>query len=198
MNDEQVFLKPNVVIEPLVDNWYAWAHLIPPATAAMNIANRHLRIMESYVKTPNVHRAAAKNPAMAGGPFVDYGDQRVDEVAPLIENPRRDRRPLLHLAEAIKQLDEILLAEADGWSLEPLYARVPDLLKGYVELVYDLNNQPSFRLIEPLLYRSPFYDPSAQSIVMSVIGRDDRPFMLSTPRLPRRDELHLHVPFASK
>jgi L-ascorbate metabolism protein UlaG (beta-lactamase superfamily) len=198
MNGEQVFLKPNIVIEPLVDNWYAWAHLIPPATAAMNIANRHLRIMESYVKTPNVHRAAAKNPAMAGGPFVDYEDQRVDEVATLIENTRRDRNTLLGLAEAIKQLDEMLQAEADGWSLEPLYARVPDVLKGYVELVYDLNNQPSFRLIEPLLYRSPFYDTSAQSIVMSVIGQDDRPFMLSTPRLPRRDELHLPIPFASK
>ena len=37
MNDEQVYLKSNVVIEPVVDNRYAWAHLIPPATAAMNV-----------------------------------------------------------------------------------------------------------------------------------------------------------------
>jgi L-ascorbate metabolism protein UlaG (beta-lactamase superfamily) len=197
MSEQQVFLKPNVVVEPLVDNWYAWAHLIPPATAAMNIANRHLRIMQSYINSPNVHRAAARNPAMAGGPFVDYEEQRVEEITALIEKTRRDRSDLLQLADAIKQLDEILLGGADGSSLEPLYARVPDLLKGYVELVYDLNNQPSFRVIESLLYRSRFYDTSAQSIVLSVIRQDDRPFMLSTPRLPRSDETQLRIPFAS-
>jgi len=198
MDAELVFLKPNIAIEPLVDNWYAWGHLIPPATAAMNIANRHLRIMESYVQSPGVHRAAAKNPAMAGGPFVDYEDNRVKEVAALIDSTRHERRELLQLAEAIAQLDRMLLGEADGSSLEPLYPRVPDLLKGYVELVYDLNNQPSFRVIEPLLYRSCFYDTSAQSVVMSVLKQDDRPFMLSTPRLPRNGELHLHIPFASE
>jgi L-ascorbate metabolism protein UlaG (beta-lactamase superfamily) len=198
MSEKQAYLKPNVVIEPLVDNWYAWAHLIPPATAAMNIANRHLRIMQSYVSSPNVHRAAARNPAMAGGPFIDYEDHRVEEVAALIERTRRDRKDLLQLADAIKQLDEMLLGAADGSSLEPLYERVPDLLKGYVELVYDLNDQPSFRVIESLLYRSRFYDTSAQSLVMSVIRQDDRPFMLSTPRLPRHDELQLRVPFASR
>jgi L-ascorbate metabolism protein UlaG (beta-lactamase superfamily) len=198
MSKQQLFLKPNIAIEPLVDNWYAWGHLIPPATAAMNIANRHLRIMESYVKSPDVHRAAAKNPAMAGGPFVDYEDHRVEEVAALIESTRHDRRDLLQLAEAIRQLDQMLLSEADGSSLEPLYARVPDLLKGYVELVYDLNSHPSFRVIESLLYRSRFYDISAQSIVMSTIKQDERPFMLSTPRLPGNDQFHLRIPFSSK
>src|SRR5262252_6976545 len=98
MDAELVFLKPNIAIEPLVDNWYAWGHLIPPATAAMNIANRHLRIMESYVQSPGVHRAAAKNPAMAGGPFVDYEDNRVEEVAALIDSTRHERRELLQLA----------------------------------------------------------------------------------------------------
>jgi L-ascorbate metabolism protein UlaG (beta-lactamase superfamily) len=198
MSDEQLFLKPNVVVEPLVDNWYAWGHLIPPATAAMNIANRHLRIMESYVNSPNVHRAAVKNPAMAGGPFVDFEDERVEEVTALIESTRCERRELLQLAEAVKQLDQMLLSEADGSSLEPLYARVPNVIKGYIELVYDLNSQPSFRVIESLLYRSRFYDTSAQSVVMSVIKQDDRPFMLSTPRLPRTDQLHVPVSFANK
>lgn len=198
MAEDQVYLRSNIVVEPLVDSWYAWAHLIPPATAAMNIANRHLRIMESYVNAPNVHRAAAKNPAMAGGPFVDYEDQRATEVSALIEKTRSTRRDLLELAAAIKQLNEILLSEADGSSLEPLYARVPEPLKGYVELVYDLNNQPSFRIIEALLYRSRFYDASTQSIVMSTINQDDRPFMLSTPRLPGAVELHLPIPFAHR
>jgi L-ascorbate metabolism protein UlaG (beta-lactamase superfamily) len=196
MGQVPVFLRPDVAVEPLVDNWYAWAHLIPPATAAMNIANRHLRIMDSYVHAPAVHRAAARNPAMAGGPFIDYDEQRVEEVSALIETTRGGRAALLELAGAIRQLDEMLLHEADGSSLQPLYAQVPEPLRGYVELIYDLNDQPSFRVIEPLLYRSRFYDASAQTVVMSAIGQDNRPFMLSTPRLPRRHELHLPVPFA--
>jgi len=75
---------------------------------------------------------------------------------------------------------------------------VPACLQGYVELVYDLNNHPSFRLIEPLLYKSPFYDSSLQSVMLSEISGDDRPFVLSTPRVDKGDSLNLQVPFASE
>ncbi|HSN86611.1 MAG TPA: hypothetical protein VL025_07620 [Thermoanaerobaculia bacterium] len=34
MTKEKLYLRPNVVAEPLVDHWYAWSHLIPPVTAA--------------------------------------------------------------------------------------------------------------------------------------------------------------------
>ncbi|HSS48138.1 MAG TPA: hypothetical protein VLX28_04260, partial [Thermoanaerobaculia bacterium] len=27
MTAEKLYLKPNVVVEPLVDHWYAWSHL---------------------------------------------------------------------------------------------------------------------------------------------------------------------------
>lgn len=195
MSAEKLFLKPNVVVEPLVDHWYAWSHLIPPATAAMNIVGRHLKIMESYVKAPQVHSAAVKNPAMLGGPFIDFKVPRVAEIQSLIDRTKRERAPLIELAAAIQQLDDLLRQEARGHSLEPLYSRVPELLRGYVELAYDLNNQPSFRLIEPLLYRSPYYMPSAQSLMLSLISKDDRPFVLSTPRLPEAGDVHLRLPF---
>jgi hypothetical protein len=55
---------------------------------------------------------------------------------------------MIRLASAIKELDQKLLREARGYSLESAYQEVPDILKGYVELVYDLNNQPSVRFIE--------------------------------------------------
>ena len=32
--------------KPLVDQWYAWSHLIPSATAARNVTGRHLQIMD--------------------------------------------------------------------------------------------------------------------------------------------------------
>jgi len=180
-----------------VDNWYAWPHLISPATAAMNIVDRHLKIMESYVKAPQIHASAVQNPAMLGGPFIDYQGKRVEEIKALIQETRRERVQMIAMSGAIKELDQMLRTEAKGYSIEPLYSKVPEILKGYVELVYDLNNQPSFRLIEPLLYRSEFYDPKRQSLMLSEINQDDRPFVLSTPRLQDPDEAHVRIPFAS-
>lgn len=195
MREEKFYLKPNVMMEPLVDQWYAWAHLISPATLAMNIVGRHLKIMESYVKAPQVHAAAVKNPKMLGGPFIDYQGGRVDDVKRLIARTRAERVELIRFHDAVAKLDEMLRQEAKGHSLEPLYAAVPEILRGYVELTYDLNEHPSFRLIEPLLYRSRFNDRSKQSLMLSFIAGDDRPFVLSTPRLESEDDVHLRLPF---
>jgi L-ascorbate metabolism protein UlaG (beta-lactamase superfamily) len=195
MSEQRVYLRPNAVAEPLVDQWYAWPYIIAPATAAMNLAGRHIKIMESYIKAPQIHAAAVRNPSMLGGPFIDYKGERVDEIRRLLTRTRTERAHLLEFAAAIRQLDEALRTEATGYSLEPLYGRIPGLLRGYLELVYDLNNHPSFRLIEPLLYRSKYYERSAQSLIVSLLQGDDRPFILSTPRLETTGELHLRIPF---
>ena len=72
---------------------------------------------------------------------------------------------------------------------------MPDLLKGYVELVYDVNNNCMIRFVERLLYGSPYYDESAQSISLSLVEHDDRPFVFSTPRMEDDRHLHLRLPF---
>lgn len=198
MNRGHFFLKPNVVTEPLVDGWYAWAHLIPPATLARNLTHRHLKIMESYIEAPETHEAAVKNPKLLGGPFMDFKQRSVEGVKQLRDRTLRERRHLIALSEAIERLDHLLREKGVGASLEPLYAEVPEPLKGYVELVYDLNNQPSFRLIEALLYKSPFYNCNLQTLMLSEIAGDDRPFVLSTPRLENGQEnVRLEIPFAS-
>lgn len=197
MSSEKLYLKQNVLAEPLFNQWYAWSYLISPATAAMYVANLHLKIMESFVAAPQAHVAALKNPAMLGGPFVNYGPERVADVRVLMEKTIQQSSRLLELASAIKTLDQTLLEVADGTSLEPFYQKVPDALKGYVELVYDLNHQPSIRFIEGLLYNSRFFDESAQSIALSLTDNDQRAFVFSTPRLSRDDQLELHVPFSS-
>jgi len=194
---EDYYLKPNVMIEPLVDGWYAWAHLIPPATAARNLTERHLRIMDSYIESPETHQAAVKNPALLGGPFMDLEGDRVEQVKGLRERTLEERSRLIHLSRSIEKLDALLREKAAGYSLEALYAEVPACLQGYVELVYDLNNHPAFRLIEPLLYKSPFYDDSMQSVMLSEISGDDRPFVLSTPRLDKGNSVEVRAPFAS-
>src|SRR4051812_25124917 len=104
MDNAQLYLRPNVVVEPLVDHWYAWTHLIAPVTAALNLTGRHMKIMESYVKAPQVHAAAVKNAAMLGGPFIDYKEPRVPQIQSLIERTKRERAPMIELAEAVNRL----------------------------------------------------------------------------------------------
>ncbi|UOY05746.1 MBL fold metallo-hydrolase [Muricauda sp. SCSIO 64092] len=195
MKSDKVYLKPNVVIEPLFDGWYAWSHLISPATAAMNVTGRHLKIMSSYIQAPHVHVSAVKTPKMKGGPFIDYEDNRVDEIRELRDLTMQERAQLIEFSEAIKSLDRMLKSKARGYSLEPLYQDIPEILRGYIELVYDLNNQPSYRFFESLLYKSRFYSESAQSIALWTTENDERPFVLSTPRLEDEKVVGLNMPF---
>lgn len=195
MSSEKVYLRQNVLVEPLFNQWYAWPSLISPATSAMFVANSHVKIMQSFVSAPQVHVAALKNPAMRGGPFINYDAGRAPEIKALLERTLREQAHVLDFAAAVQSLSDLLASEANGSSLEPLYERVPDLLRGYVELVYDLNNSPSIRFIEGLLYRSRFYSRSSQSVALSLCEEDDRPFALSTPSLPRAGRLRLDTPF---
>lgn len=195
MTRGDVYLKPNVLIEPLYNQWYAWPNLIPPATAAMYVANQHLKIMQSFVSAPQVHVSALKNPAMLGGPFLNYDASRASAIRELMERTAHDHAQMVEFANAVKTLDQILADESQGYSLEPLYKRVPDILKGYVELVYDLNNRASMRFMEGLLYRSRFYNPKSQSVAMSLVESDSRSFVFSTPRLKNDGHLHLDIPF---
>lgn len=194
-NEKKKFLKPNVVMEALYDNWYAWSHLISPATAAMNILDRHLTIMTSYVAAPQVHAQAVLNPKMRGGPFMDLGGARMEEVKSLMEATLKKAERSIDLAKSIRLLDNILSTEARGFSLEALYEKVPDILKGYVELYYNRKNSADFRFFEALLYKSEFYRKDAQSMAFWITNNDHRPFCLSTPRLPSPDVVHLEIPF---
>jgi L-ascorbate metabolism protein UlaG (beta-lactamase superfamily) len=198
MSDDVLYLRPDIQVEPLVDQWYAWPHLISPATAARNVCERHLKIMDSYISAPQIHANAVKNPKLLGGPFIDYRGERVDEIRALRDRIKSERSALIAFSKALDELDALLLKNAKGYSLHPLYEAVPDILRGYVELVYDLNNQPSYRVLESLLYRSQYYVESAQSVMLRVTKGDDRPFVLSTPRLKSDDCVHLHMPFRAE
>jgi L-ascorbate metabolism protein UlaG (beta-lactamase superfamily) len=193
------YLRSNTVVEPLVNRWYAWPMLISPATAALITANLHVDIMESYLRMPKMHAQAVKNAQMRGGPFIDFsGEEKILEVQALLNKIKIDSAHILKLAKSIKQLNEILQAQADGHSLIPLYELVPDNLRGYVELTYDANSNPSFRLIESLLYRSQYYNKDQQEFMLSTLKGDYRSFVLSTPRLCFNNELVWKIPFANR
>jgi L-ascorbate metabolism protein UlaG (beta-lactamase superfamily) len=192
------FLRQDVQVEPLYNQWYAWVHLIPPATAAFQVVEKHLRNMESYLQAPHLHASAVNNPAFRGGPFLDLLGERVNSVKDLLEDTRRKAHYQLEFCAAVRSLDRMLQEEAQGYSMESLYSKIPTPLQGLVELFYDRHHRPDFRLFEPLLYRTPLYDINSQSIALSIIREDcSRPFIFSTPRLDQPDIVRLKIPFAS-
>src|SRR5262245_20982372 len=132
MSTNPVYLKQNVLVEPLFKQWYAWSYLIPPAQAALYVTNSHLKIMKSFVDSPQLHINALKNPAMMGGPFIRYDASRVNDIRLLLNRTLDEQQPLIEFAEGVKELQNLLSAEATGFSLEPLYQKVPEPLKGYV------------------------------------------------------------------
>jgi L-ascorbate metabolism protein UlaG (beta-lactamase superfamily) len=197
MTEPVYHLKPNIKFEPLVAKWYAWPHLFAPAPAALNLQRRYLDIMRKYVKAPQVHAAAVKNPALKGGPFIDLPMEHVGKVEQLLKETETNNADLLGLADALTSCQTLLRSRAKGGSLEGLYREVPPALRGYVELVYDISNSAGIRLIEPLLYRSKYFKKSLQSVMLSPMETDYRPFILSTPRfvLDEASEMEWHVSF---
>lgn len=197
MSSQKLYFRQDIQVEPLFNLWVAWVLLIPPATAAMNMVERHLAIMTSYTNSPDLHILALKNPAMQSGPFIALDAPRVDEVKELLQQTKERHGHLIDFVHAVKELQSLLSRDAKGYSLELLYPKVPEILQGYVELSYDLNNNATFRFFEQLLYRSRFYDVNCQSIGLSQVEEDyNRPFIFSTPRLKNEKYAHLPIPFA--
>lgn len=192
---EKVYLRSDVYFEPLFNKWFMWPYLMAPASAAMNVANHHLKLMKSFAANAKIHAKSAKKKALAGSSLVNIPVEKVGEVQQLIKSTTEHYGDLIEFSSAVKALDELLREEANGMSLEPFYERIPSMLRGLVELHYDLNNQPSFRFIEGLLYQSELYKEQAQTVCLGDLNSAERPFVLSTPRLPDDHHLHINVPF---
>jgi L-ascorbate metabolism protein UlaG (beta-lactamase superfamily) len=195
MDDNARFLRPNVIIEPLVDRFYAWLHTLAPVQAAMNLAFLQVPLLDAYLESPETHIEASANPALRGGFFVNIPQSRADEIGGLLTSIRRDRADLLGFAEAVTGAVDILRQEATGYDLTPLYPKLPAELSGLVELAYDTSNQPSVRFIEPLAYQSSIYAQDRQSVQLSLETGIERPFIFSTPRLASPQALDLKIPF---
>jgi L-ascorbate metabolism protein UlaG (beta-lactamase superfamily) len=195
MSDETRFLRPDAIVEPLVDGFYGWLHTVAPVQAAMNLAFVQVPLLESYLQSPQVHIRASNNLALRGGFFVNVEESRIGEVRELLASIKRDRAEMLNFAAAVAEAEELLRSSATGFDLTPLYPKLPAVLSGLVELAYDTSNQPSVRFIEPLAYESSVYAEDRQSVQLSLETGIERPFILSTPRLSSPHVLDLRIPF---
>src|SRR5215204_4433057 len=122
-NNGPRFLRSNAIIEPLVDRFYAWIHIVAPVQAAMNLANVQVPLLESYLHSPKVHIAASTNPELRGGYFVGVEEERSMEVSALLDNIKRDRAEMLGFAAAVAEAEELLRQSATGFDLTPLYPK---------------------------------------------------------------------------
>ena len=197
MSDQLMYLKEDCYFEPLINHWYGWSFLIPPVQASRYIANTHKRIMNSFIKNTQLHIIAAKQPTMTGGEFLNARADQVDDVKKLVDEMETHHGELLLLSDAVKELDDLIRAHVNGGSIEYLYEKVPERLKGFVEITLDINHNAGYRLIEPLLYASSYYDKSLQSLSFGLLSKvDERPFCFSTPRLADENHLQMALDFA--
>ena len=100
------YLKSNAIAEPLINQWYASVHLLSPSMAAMIFAHSHIKIMSSYLASPQMHELACSHPETKGGPFIDYPTRRVDEVRDLLEKTKQVVSHYLSFAESVTSLHQ--------------------------------------------------------------------------------------------
>lgn len=195
---DEYLLGQSTVVEPLINNWAVWSDLISPAPYSMHLVHYQMKTLSSYLANPEIHLKACRNPKFTGGPFVDVPIERAPEIKQLLELTEREQSTNIEFARAITDAYEMLSKEAKGQSLERFYEKLPPLLRGYSELLYDYYNHAILRLNEGLLYESPFYRRELQSMRVSSTARDDsRRFFLSTPRLLDDREVDWTVSFES-
>ncbi|GAB4185278.1 MAG: MBL fold metallo-hydrolase [Wenzhouxiangellaceae bacterium] len=196
MTELQYYLREDVYFEPLFNQWYAWPYLIPPVTAARHMVKTHRRIMKSFLNNAELHVLASQDKSLAGGDYLNCPVEQLPAIEKLVNDIDLKCGDLVALSSAIEELDALIRAHTSGESITPLYDQLPEMLKGYVELFFDMEHNPSYRFIEPLLYRSSYYKQSLQSISLGMLSRvDARPFVFSTPRLVDEDHLQAHVDF---
>ena len=196
LSDRPCFLRSDTKLELLAFRWYAWPHLVAPLQHAMNMAFRHLPLLESYLADPEVHAASVQDPRMLGAPFIDIPPPQSHHARTLLHDTINRGARLIGLAQAYKELNRRLQAVATGYSLDGEYEHLPPMLRGVVELVYDTNGHPRIRLFEELAYlQEELDDRQGQEVCLSNVRDVDRKFFLTTPRLKRADVLDLQMSF---
>ncbi len=191
-------LGNSTAVEPLVNKWAAWSHVVSPVPYSLHLLHYQLKLMQSYLDDPSLHVDACRNPKLRSGRFVNVPEERADEVMHLMQATIANQSDNLRFAECITEFHNFLVQEAKGQSLDPFYEMAPPLLRGYIELMYDYYNRPTVRFFESLLYESPYYHKNIQSLRLFRHTHDnERLFVMSTPRLDESDQIDWRVPFES-
>lgn len=198
-NKELYRLADSTAVEPLINKYPVWSDVISPAPYSLHLQNYQLKSLASYLENPGIHVKACQNPKLIGGPFVDIAPDNADKVKAFFDKINTDQAHNIGFAKALTDFYNYISGEATGQSLESYYEKLPDALRGYVELVYDYYNHPIVRVVESLLYESPYYNKEIQSLKIFQQSSDDsrKPFV-STPRLLDDGQIDWAIPFENE
>lgn len=189
-------LADSTAVEPLVNKWAAWSHVIAPAPYSLHLQQYQINLLESYLRYPKIHIQTCKNPQLRYGAFVDIAVERADEVKELLTSTKASQGANIEFARGLIDFQNWLAKQAKGESLDSYYEQMPDPLRGYVELIYDYQNHPIVKVFERLLYESEYYDKGIQSLRIFRQSRDNsRSFFMSTPRLLQTGQIDWAMPF---
>ena len=67
----QYRLADSTALEPLINRWVAWPHLMPPVASSLHLRNYQIKLLEAYLQDPKIHAEACRNPKLRSGPFMD-------------------------------------------------------------------------------------------------------------------------------
>lgn len=193
--DAAMYLRPDVKMEPLLMRWHAWPHLMAPVQHALNVAFRHIPQMESFIQNPKVHLAAARDPKMFGGPFLDVAERDVPNVKLLLDETKKQCADMIKFAGEFRGFRRQILMNCKGYSLKDYYENIPESLRGAVELWYDVSNQPEIHIIEELLSGGDLDSRHVEEVCLSKVKEIERPFFMSSPRLSNGDDLNVAMKF---
>jgi L-ascorbate metabolism protein UlaG (beta-lactamase superfamily) len=198
MKDNTLYrLADSTAIEALVDNWVAWPHTFSPVVYSLHLLNYQKKTLTSYLQNPSLHLASSNNPKLLGGAFVNVPVERLQDVKDLLKRIESEHNDNLKLAQDLLSFHNLLDKEAVGQCIEAYYVKMPESLRGYVELLYDYNSHPIVRCIESLFYKSPYYKKQLQSLYLFTQTHDRaRAYYMSTPRFSERDSIEWNIPFS--
>ncbi|MDD1617484.1 MAG: hypothetical protein CG439_2601 [Methylococcaceae bacterium NSP1-2] len=197
MNNQTLYrLADSTAVEALVDNWVAWPHTFSPVAYSLHMLNYQKKAISSYLQNPDIHVKASSNPKLLGGAFVNIPVHRAPEIQQMLATMEGEHGNNLQLAQDLIDFQNLLDKEALGQSLESYYEKMPESLKGYVELLYDYHSRPIVRCIESLFYKSPYYKKQLQSLRLFTQTHDRaRDYYMSTPRLAEDHTIEWNCPF---
>lgn len=196
--NETFYLKPEVKLDPLINSWPAWSHIIAPIQNAMHAAFRHLPMLQSFVKNPSLHYNASKQTENYAGPYVQLPAEEINSVQRLLTQARSGpQKELIEFAKSVREFSRALPEVTRGRPLAEAYGKLPSPLQGCTEIVYAAENVPVLRFVEPILYRSSLQRAQQQSLCLSLVREDARPFFMNTPLLGGEERLLLDIPFTA-
>lgn len=194
---KQYQLSTSVIAEPLILQWYAQPWLYSPKTAAFLLINEKLPLLEQYLEDSDIANQANQWQELKNAAFVALDNKHFNAVENLYNLMKGCLQKHHDFIATFFELNEAILKNDSIEQAEQLIKTLPEGLRPYVEIYYELNHQLQFSLSEPLLYHSNYFLKDKQSIRLYSTTTDERPPVNTTPRVDFNNSNQIHQPFDS-